>query len=599
MQARLFHPMLRTLLAAAALLPLVMGCATRSDDDPSDLLVITVTPASGQSNVAPSTQVVIRFSEPVDHRTVIGTNQIILADQANSVVPVSFQFQGENVVITPASPLASSSTYGVAVRPGVRDIYGNNIAQPFSALFSTGPVVGSIPNWPPFTWAPPQPAPGFPSKSFTMVGQLWVPRARHEAILLDSGKVMICGGLSTPAITSAIRDAEIYDPATRTWSISQSNNGRGMHFVRYDHSLLKLTSGHVLVTGGGDNISIWDSCEEYNPLTDNFSLWNARMQFPRAGHTSQLLANGNPIVFGGIDNAGNTLPNMEVFDYATGGWVLAGTSMSGMGAGRSYHTSTTLSDNSILNCGGNYLCDADIYFPGSGTGTNGNGQATGTAMYVSRIGHTANLLTTGYGAGLVVVIGGWRSDIKQAHSTNIAELYDHTQSVINPVLNGNQGVWTAVGQSMFFDRHWHTSNVLPDGTILVVGGYTDRMNARQSGNEPPSVTALCEIFDPFGLGYNINAPFAGINLTGQFHWTQDAQGNQIQVPNSHNPPSFPPPPGGLWKGLADHSATTMLDGSVLLAGGIDWDWRGSYGFYPSPPFVPHAIVSPLSFVYTP
>jgi hypothetical protein len=587
------------LLVLGAVLPLVLGCASRSDDDPSDFMVITVSPGNGQSNVTAATQIVLRFSEPVDHRTVIGTQQIILADQSNAIVPISYQFQGENIIITPASPLASSSTYGVAVRPGVRDIYGSNIEKPFAALFSTGNVVGSIPNWPPFTWNPPSAAPGFTPQSFTMVGQLWVPRQRHRAALLDSGKVLICGGLTTTAITSASRSAELYDPTTRTWSLSQSNSGRGMHFVRYDHSILKLNNGHILVTGGGDNISIWDTCEEYNPLTDNFSLWSARMQSPRAGHTTALLANGNPIALGGVDNAGALQTTMEVFDYKVGGWVLVGTSFGGVGAlGRAFHSTTTLANGDLLNSGGNWN-NADLYKPGAAAGPNGIAQCTGTNMSTGRTGHTASLLTSGYGSGLVVVIGGWRSDTQAAHSTNTAELYDHSQTVINPVINGNQGVWTPVGQTMFFDRHWHTANILPNGKILVIGGYTDRVNPRGSGAEPPSVTALAEMFDPFNLGYNVNAPFSGINLTGNFDWTRDVQGNQIQVPNSHNPPGPPPPPGGLWKGLADHTATTMLDGSVLIVGGIDYDWRGAYGFYPRPPFFPHTVVSGLSFVYAP
>ncbi len=553
--------------ALAAALLIFSGCATRSDDDPTGFRVIAVSPSNGQSNVSTTATIMIRFSEPPDHQTVIGTNQIILADQSNAIVPVSFQFQGENLVLTPASPLASSATYGIAVRPGVRDIYGDNVEQPYAALFSTGTAVGSIPNWPPFTFNAPVPAPSFPSGTFTMVGQLWQARMRHEAMLLDDGKVLVCGGLTTPAVTSATRSAEVYNPASRTWAISKSNNNRGMHFVRYDHTLLKLTSGHVLVIGGGDNVSIWDTCEEYNPITDNFSLWGARLQNPRAGHTSALLANGNPIVIGGVDNTGATLSSMEVFDQTTNTWVYTSKGMGSLGAMRAFHNTVTLSDGSLLNAGAN-MNNADIYFPGSGAGTNGIGQFTGTLMPSGHSnGASDTLITSGYGAGLVVIIGGFRVDWYIDAGFDFAQLYDHSQVVTTPAINGNRGAWTPVGQTMFHARHFHTANRLPSGKIVVAGGYIGRgptpPPASRGNRQPNLITTTAEVFDPFGLGYNVNAPFNGIDVTGRFTWTRNAAGTQTTIPN-------------LITGVTEHTATTLLDGTVLLAGGADYVFPAAF-----------------------
>jgi hypothetical protein len=577
------------LTAVALCLSPMLGCATKSREDPQDLHVITMTPANGQSNVSPTAQIILRFSEPIDHRTVLGTQQIILADQSNSVVPVSYQFQGELVIITPGSPLASSATYGVAVRPGVRDVYGNNMEQPWAGLFATGPVVGSIPNWPPFTYNTPAPIPSFPPGEFTMVGQLWVPRWRHEAVLLDSGKVLVCGGCSQPNTTSVIRSAEIYDPATRTWSLSQSNNSLGMHFVRYDHRLVKLNNGHVLITGGGDNLSIWDTCEEYNPLTDNFSLWPARLQTARAAHTAELLANGNPIVIGGISSTGALLNTLEVFDWAAGAWVYTNTPMFGgavsvpagpgffanITSGRANHLSITMYDGAILNVGGGTVIGVlnlpDLFYPGGGSGVNAQGRSTATFMSAGRSQHSATLFTSGYQAGLVCVVGGNRTDMILGHNCNTAELYDHSVTPTNPVGNGLNGVWTPVGQTTILYRLGHTGNVLPNGKILVAGGAT-----AYAGATPTSWSDTAELFDPFGLGYNVNAPFSGIDLTGQFDWTRDAQGNQAVMPN-------------LWTGLYLHTGTGLLTGNVLITGGLD--------FIP-PPFN-IVITSGMSFVYAP
>jgi hypothetical protein len=100
----------------------------------------------------------------------------------------------------------------------------------------------------------------------------------------------------------------------------------------------------------------------------------------------------------------------------------------------------------------------------------------------------------------------------------------------------------------------HTATALSNGRILVVGGCsvagggfgTDGFQLRTA-----------EIFDPFGLGYNINAPFAGIDQTGQFSLTRNPQGNQTSL-------------GGLITGVNRHTSTYLNDGRVLIAGGRDF-----------------------------
>ncbi|MHC5080874.1 MAG: Ig-like domain-containing domain, partial [Planctomycetota bacterium] len=170
------------------------GCY-ESGDYPADFKVINCYPAAGQTNVALNADVVIRFSTPPDYQTIQGTKQVILVDNSNSVVPTTFAFQGELLTVTPISPLGTGQTYGVAVRPGVQDIFGANISVPFSATFSTGAQVTTIPNFPPFQIPPPPgPPPGGTPGTYSQTGPMVFARAHHAMTRLVDGRVLATGG---------------------------------------------------------------------------------------------------------------------------------------------------------------------------------------------------------------------------------------------------------------------------------------------------------------------------------------------------------------------------------------------------------------------
>ncbi|WNG40275.1 hypothetical protein F0U61_46285 [Archangium violaceum] len=65
-------------------------------------------------------------------------------------------------------------------------------------------------------------------------------RYLHTATLLANGKVLVPGGFSYAALATA----EVYDPATGTWSATAS-----MSSPRYNHTATPLTDGNVLVVG--------------------------------------------------------------------------------------------------------------------------------------------------------------------------------------------------------------------------------------------------------------------------------------------------------------------------------------------------------------
>ena len=64
----------------------------------------------------------------------------------------------------------------------------------------------------------------------------------HTATLLPNGKVLVAGGLVT---ATCLTSAELYDPASGTWSATGSLNT-----ARYCHTATLLPNGKVLVAGG-------------------------------------------------------------------------------------------------------------------------------------------------------------------------------------------------------------------------------------------------------------------------------------------------------------------------------------------------------------
>src|SRR5690349_2912572 len=73
-------------------------------------------------------------------------------------------------------------------------------------------------------------------------------RFSHTATLLPSGKVLVAGGLGGARPYWAIASAELYDPATNSWSSAGS-----MATARGSHTATLLPSGKVLVAGGSSS----------------------------------------------------------------------------------------------------------------------------------------------------------------------------------------------------------------------------------------------------------------------------------------------------------------------------------------------------------
>ena len=104
-------------------------------------------------------------------------------------------------------------------------------------------------------------------------------------------------------------------------------------------------------------------------------------------------------------------------------------------------------------------------------------------MVTPRSGHTATLLPD----GRVLVAGGF--DITEPPGIGGSPEIVATAELYDP----SSGTWSATG-SMSTSRRDHTATLLPDGTVLVVGGYR---NANPGGDERhPEPLETAELYHP-------------------------------------------------------------------------------------------------------
>src|SRR5437867_1194536 len=137
------------------------------------------------------------------------------------------------------------------------------------------------------------------SGTWTATGSLGAARGEHTATLLPNGKVLVAGGVSNSY--SFLVSAELYDPASGTWTATGS-----LGAARNGHIATLLPNGKVLVAGGfnGDSdSSILVSAELYDPASGTWSATGS-LVFARGAHTATLLPNGRVLIAAGVGPGG-------------------------------------------------------------------------------------------------------------------------------------------------------------------------------------------------------------------------------------------------------------------------------------------------------
>ncbi|HKD68085.1 MAG TPA: kelch repeat-containing protein [Candidatus Binataceae bacterium] len=199
--------------------------------------------------------------------------------------------------------------------------------------------------------------------TFSITGAMHDDRDAHTATRLASGEVLVAGGTSVGSGNLAA--AEIYDPATGTFTCvggvdpSTGRCKRAMTDERGDAGATLFSAGPlaglVLLTGGSDGSIPVDFAELYNPLSANAFAPTGKMSDARVSHTQTLLADGQVLVAGGLSSG--PLASAEIYDPGAGLFICVGGSTSGqcnpsMTAARTNHSATLLTDGDVLIAGG-------------------------------------------------------------------------------------------------------------------------------------------------------------------------------------------------------------------------------------------------------
>jgi hypothetical protein len=216
---------------------------------------------------------------------------------------------------------------------------------------------------------------------------------------LADGRIFVCGGFGQGGTTAseAVASAEIFNPATNTWTSVPS-----MAHNRIYHTATLLDNGKVLVVGGssdGTAANVLTSSELFDPTASTWTngpvlsagVWRHRALQLGTGFT------GKTLIVGGQSSAGTSVVTCNLYD-STANTFSAGGSLA---TARSFHTATLLNSGLVLvtgglNASGTVVASAEQYTASANT------WATTGSLATARCGAKAVVLSS----GTVMVVGG-------------------------------------------------------------------------------------------------------------------------------------------------------------------------------------------------
>ncbi|HWO12155.1 MAG TPA: kelch repeat-containing protein, partial [Polyangiaceae bacterium] len=345
-------------------------------------------------------------------------------------------------------------------------------------------------------------------------GSMSEPRSHFASLRLEDGRVLVAGGISS-STGAPSASAEIFDPATDTWSVTGS-----LAAARSDFTLSARApsagGAAALAVGGNSAAGPLASVELFDPAT---GVWSAgpSLPAPNAGHSAVELEDGSLLVAGGsgeparlaagaaswsvaapllANEPGSTLtaladggallvgpnpPSFQRYFPDEDLWLTAGEAL----LARAGHTATRLVDGQVLIVGGSGSQSVELYDP-----------PTASSRFVGatsepRTGHSATLLAD----GRVAVVGG-----ELVSGASGTELYDP-----------EWGTWTT-GPGTAQGRVRQRAERLADGSVLAVGGEAPDGSVLASA-ERLDVTRVPTVISEYKLPARLDPDITAATLT--------------------------------------------------------------------------------------
>jgi hypothetical protein len=312
------------------------------------------------------------------------------------------------------------------------------------------------------------------SATITSTGTMATARSA-PAVLLGNGKVLVAGGYACDPSgnCASLSSAEIYDPVAATFS-----SAGNMTTNRSGQTMTLLNSGQVLIAGGetcssSTSCTALNSAELYNPITGTFTATGS-LNAARFNASSVALNSGQVLIVGGFN--GTSYPAAgELYDPI----VATFASTPSLNTPRANATATLLDDGYVLISGGTTCATgcpssiAELYE----NGTFFYFSYPTSNMTVPRWNQSATLLTNGQ----VLLAGGYDACASSCISDSTTELF-------NP-----QGDSFVSSQALSTGRSGHTATLLPDGSVLLIGGINNGITQSSVDSYVPASMSLPQL----------------------------------------------------------------------------------------------------------
>ena len=306
----------------------------------------------------------------------------------------------------------------------------------------------------------------------------WPRRDRHSTVMLNNDEsIVLMGGYHY------LRHVDEYINLNDVWrSMDQGVTWEQMTDSapwsgRRGHTSVALPDGSILLMGGESCESLYN-CIYYNDVwrsTDQGATWIQMTDdapwLPRAEHTSVVLPDDSILLMGGGYFLGDTTEMSfdDVWRSMDQGATWTQMTDHAEWEKRRSHTSDVLPDGSIVLIGGfKTYNDYNDVWRSTDQGATWE-QMTDDAEWIGRYNHTSVALPDG---SIVLMGGNWIEWFPISENTPLNE---NPESILNDVWRSTDhgATWTQMTVSAeWTPRIRHTSLTLPDGSIVLMGGYS-------------------------------------------------------------------------------------------------------------------------------